>query len=96
MHMCLTDLASTQAYNTHSTIGFARAVIPYRADEAFEIALQLVFDHAKSQLPEDVQKRVIQRWQFRGHAIKPQRRPAHSGGKHLHGLLHCHTRDPPA
>jgi len=34
---------------------------------ALEFALQVVFDHAKSQLPEAVRPRVIQRWQLRGH-----------------------------
>ena len=39
----------------------------YESIVALEIVLQLVFDHAKSQLPEEVRPRVIQRWQFRGH-----------------------------
>ena len=39
----------------------------YESIVALEIALQLVFDHAKSQLPEEVCPRVIQRWQFRSH-----------------------------
>ena len=34
---------------------------------SLELALQTVFDHAKSQLPDAIAKRVIQRWQFRGH-----------------------------
>jgi len=32
-----------------------------------EIALQTVFDHAKSQLPEEIRLWVLQRWQYRGH-----------------------------
>jgi len=32
-----------------------------------EIALQTVFDHAKSQLPESIAKEVIHCWQYCGH-----------------------------
>jgi len=39
----------------------------YESIVSLEIALQQVFDHVKSQLPEEIQKRVIQRWQFRSH-----------------------------
>jgi len=39
-----------------------------------------VFDHAKSQLPEEVQRRVIQRWQYHCHGDKLNTgRPAVAG-----------------
>jgi len=48
---------------------------------SLEIALQQVFDHAKSQLPEEVKKRVIQHWQFCGHGDNLNAgRPAVAGG----------------
>jgi len=63
----------------------------YETIVALEIVLQLVFDHAKLQLPEEVRPRVIQCWQFRGHGDN-----LNSSGQRLHGLVHCHARDPPA
>ena len=39
----------------------------YECIVSLELAMQVVFDHAKSQLPEAIAKRVLERWQFRGH-----------------------------
>jgi len=53
--------SSIQIYHTvFSTDNYESAV-------SLKFALQTVFDHAKSQLPESIAMRVIQRWQFRGH-----------------------------
>jgi len=55
----------------------------YESIVALEIALQNVFDHEKSQLPKDLQHRVIERWQFRGHGEHGE----DSGGLRVHGFL---------
>jgi len=39
----------------------------YDSIVALETALQEVFEHQKSQMPQALRARVIQRWQFRGH-----------------------------
>jgi len=45
----------------------------YESIVVLEIALQNVFDHEKSQLRQDLQDRVIERWQFRGHSTAKTR-----------------------
>jgi len=53
--------SSIQIYHTiFSTDNYESAV-------SLELALQTVFDHAKSQLSESITKRVIQRGQYRCH-----------------------------
>jgi len=42
--------------------------------------MQVAFDNAKSQLPESIAKRVLERWRFRGHGDNPNApRPATVG-----------------
>jgi len=79
---------------THSLIQIYHPIFSidnYESSVSLEIALQQVFDHAKLQLPEDVKKRVIQRWQFRGHGDN-----LNAGLPAVAGLLQGHTRDLPA
>ena len=62
---------------------------------ALEFALQVVFDHAKSQLPEAVRPRVIQRWQLRGHGNNLHSSlPAVAGS--VYTAFYTATRDLPA
>jgi len=97
-----TTARSAQCRSTRPTAWF-RFTTPSSADNyesivSLEIALQQVFDHAKSQLPEEVKKRVIQHWQFCGHGDNLNAgRPAVAGGPWRPcSLLQGHTRDPPA
>ena len=51
---------------------------------SLELAMQVVFDHAQSQLPDAIAKRVINRWRFDGGADKQgPPRPATAGFIHM-------------
>jgi len=64
----------------------------YDSIVTLEIALQTVFDHAKSQMPESIAKRVIHRWQFRGHGDNSHSdRPALAGS--IYTAFHTVTHE---
>jgi len=64
----------------------------YESIVSLELALQTVFDHAKSQLLESITKRVIQRWQYPGHGVKwHTSRPATAGS--IYTAFHTATQE---
>ena len=59
---------------------------------ALEHAMQVVFDHAKSQLPEAITKRILERWRFLGRAdFQGPPRPATAG--FIYTAFHTATQE---
>ena len=69
----------------------------YESIVALELAMQVVFDHAKSQLPEAITKRVLKRWFYDGRPdTQGPPRPATEG--FIYTAFHAATqkiRQPP-
>ena len=64
----------------------------YESIVALEFAMQVVYDHAKSQLPESIAKRVLERCRFCGHGdTNGATRPATAG--FIYTAFHTATQE---